>query len=126
MENFLGGVLHKKLGQALIKRAGVEKLSLPVPALSDRVIERLAHMIKNYELKITGTTGFKNAQVTAGGLLTAEFDNKTMASKKAPGLYAAGEILDIFGDCGGYNLHWAWASGYLAGFSAAGHGGINK
>ena len=59
------------------------------------------------------------AQVTAGGLRTEEFDPRTMQSLLVPGLYACGEVLDIDGDCGGYNLQWAWATGYLAGTAAA-------
>ena len=62
---------------------------------------------------------WNNAQVTKGGALTAEFDSKTMESKLKNGLYAAGEVLDIDGDCGGYNLQWTWASGYIAGKCAA-------
>ena len=58
------------------------------------------------------------AQVTAGGIVTNEFDPTTMQSRLVPGLYACGEVLDVDGDCGGYNLQWAWSSGRLAGFSA--------
>ena len=66
-------------------------------------------------LPITGTCGFDQAQVTAGGLRTGEFDPRTMESRLTPGFYACGEVLDIDGDCGGFNLQWAWASGHLAG-----------
>ena len=62
-----------------------------------------------------GTEGFESAQVTAGGICTDEFDPVTMESRLVPGLYACGEVLDIDGDCGGYNLQWAWSSGYVAG-----------
>ena len=62
--------------------------------------------------------GFDAAQVTAGGIRTEEFNPSTMESRLVPGLFAAGEVLDIDGDCGGYNLQWAWASGYLAGKAA--------
>ena len=62
-----------------------------------------------------GTEGFASAQVTAGGIRTSEFDAATMRSRLVPGLYACGEVLDIDGDCGGFNLQWAWSSGYLAG-----------
>ena len=62
---------------------------------------------------------WKSSQVTAGGLLLSEFNNRTLESKKVSGLYCSGEILDVDGICGGYNLHWAWASGYIAGLSAA-------
>ena len=61
-----------------------------------------------------------SAQVTAGGILTSEFEGKTMESRLVPGLYACGEVLDIDGDCGGYNLQWAWSSGRLAGLCAGG------
>ena len=62
-----------------------------------------------------GTLGMEHAQVTVGGILTAEFRADTLESRKAPGIFAAGEVLDIDGDCGGFNLQWAWSSGYLAG-----------
>ena len=69
----------------------------------------------HFALPITGTCGFDQAQVTAGGLRTGEFDPRTMESRLVPGFYACGEVLDIDGDCGGYNLQWAWSSGYVAG-----------
>ena len=98
----------------------LEKLSLPVRNLSDENIRKLTELIKNYKIKVLETTGFKNAQVTAGGILTEEINNETLESKKVKDIYFAGEVLDIFGDCGGYNLQWAWATGYLAGRSASG------
>jgi predicted flavoprotein YhiN len=64
--------------------------------------------------EVTGTTGFDNSQVTAGGIDTDQFDSKTMMSKKDKNLYAIGEILDIDGDCGGFNLQWAWSSAFCA------------
>ena len=64
--------------------------------------------------------GMDSAQVTAGGIETAGFDMETMESRLVPGLYACGEVLDIDGDCGGYNLQWAWSSGLLAGTHAGG------
>ena len=120
MEDFLVGMLNKKLGELLLKRSGIEKLSLPVSELSDERITKIAFLIKNYDIKILETTGFRNAQVTAGGIKTDGINSKTMESKKVKNLYFAGEILDVFGDCGGYNLQWAWSSGHLAGKSAAG------
>lgn len=65
-------------------------------------------------IPVTGTNGFANAQVTAGGADTSQFDAQTMESKLVPGLYASGEVLDIDGDCGGFNLQWAWSSAILA------------
>ena len=69
---------------------------------------------------MTGTQGFEAAQVTAGGVDLREVDPATMESRKCPGLYFAGEILDVDGICGGYNLQWAWCSGMAAGRAAAG------
>ena len=73
-----------------------------------------------FEAELTETMGMDAAQVTAGGIATSEFDPQTMQSRRIPNLYACGEVLDIDGDCGGYNLQWAWSSGRLAGRSAGG------
>jgi predicted Rossmann fold flavoprotein len=121
VEHFFTGLLHKQLGQALLKEAGVESLSVPAIDLSDRILERLSVLVKNWEFTITGTRGFSAAQVTGGGVSLEEFDSKTMESLKVPGLFAAGEVLDAYGDCGGYNLHWAWTTGLLAGRGAVGY-----
>lgn len=66
-------------------------------------------------LHVKDTKGYKTAEVTAGGVSTKEIDSSTLESKLEKGLYFSGEVVDIDGDCGGYNLHWAWASGYNAG-----------
>ena len=79
----------------------------------------VSHAVKHFEVALTEPMGMDSAQVTAGGVLTAEFDPNTMESRLVPGLFACGEVLDIDGDCGGYNLQWAWSSGRLAGRSAA-------
>ena len=78
----------------------------------------LAQTVKGFEVSLTEPLGMDSAQVTAGGILTSEFDPETMESRLVPGLYACGEVLDVDGDCGGYNLQWAWSSGRLAGTSA--------
>ena len=83
---------------------------------------RLAALLQSFSLPVTGTQGMESAQVTAGGIATDGFCPETLESRRTPGLYACGEVLDVDGDCGGYNLHWAWASGRLAGRSAAGEG----
>ena len=119
MENFTNGLMHKKLGQALCKHAGVEKLSLPVRDLSDKQLAAIARCMKEFIVAVTGAAGFRAAQVTAGGIRTDGFDPETMESRLVPGLFACGEVLDIHGDCGGFNLQWAWASGYAAGRAAA-------
>lgn len=119
MENYFTGLLNKRAGNLIARRAGVEKLSHKIKELDRQLLWSMVSVIKDYRLEIRGTKGFNNAQVTAGGVLTADFDYKTMESKIVKGLYACGEVLDIYGDCGGYNLQWAWSSGRLAGKSAA-------
>lgn len=117
LENFFAGMLNKRVGQVLLKTVGAEPLSRSVSALTPREIEKLCHIIKKWDFKITGTMSWNNAQVTKGGARTDEFCADTMESKLLKGLYAVGEVLDIDGDCGGYNLQWAWSSGYIAGSS---------
>ncbi|MDR1687243.1 MAG: aminoacetone oxidase family FAD-binding enzyme [Clostridiales bacterium] len=116
MEDFFTGMLNKRLGLVILKRAGAGKLSQKSSVLEENAVnaEKLAGLIKNFSLKVTGTKGFENSQVTAGGALLSEFNGKTLESKIIKGLYAAGEVLDVYGDCGGYNLHWAFASSYAA------------
>ena len=111
---------NKKLGQLLLKRSGVEKLSLPVPELSDDQILKIAFLIKNYDIKIIETTGFRNAQVTAGGVITDDINPGTMESKKIKGLYFAGEIIDVDAYTGGFNLQIAYSTGYVAGMTHEG------
>lgn len=119
MENYFNGMINKKLGQFLSKVSGIEKLSKPVKDLSDSEIRKLCTVLKKYRVKILETTGFKNAQVTAGGVSLDEVNTETLESKIVKGLYFSGEVLDVYGECGGFNLQWAWASGYIAGENAA-------
>ena len=119
MENFLNGFMNKKLGQFLSKKSGIEKLSLPVKDLTNEIIIQLASIMKEYRIEVKETTGFKSAQVTAGGVVLKEVHCETLESRIVEQLYFAGEVLDVFGDCGGYNLQWAWASGFLAGNKAS-------
>lgn len=109
----LTGSVHTRLGQTVVKRAGFT--NQPASSLTEDDLRRIAAGLHSFALPVTGVCGFDQAQVTAGGLRTDEFDPKTMQSLLVPGLYACGEVLDIDGDCGGYNLQWAWASGRLAG-----------
>lgn len=118
LENFLTGILHNRLGRTLLRYAGYG-FTEPIASLKPSDIKRIAHAIQDFSLSVIGTMGFDAAQVTAGGIRTEEFNPHTMESRLMSGLFAAGEVLDIDGDCGGYNLQWAWASGYLAGKSAA-------
>jgi len=116
-EEFLTGMLNKRLGQTILKECGIS-LSQSVAEIEGRV-EAVAQKIKAFNFTSNATTGFLNSQVTAGGLSTNQFDSKTMESKLHKGLFAAGEILDIDGDCGGYNLAFAWTSAMLAAKAAA-------
>lgn len=119
MENYFNGMINKKLGQFLSKVSGIEKLSKPVKDLNDSDIRKLCTVLKKYRIKILDTTGFKNAQVTAGGVSLDEVNTETLESKIVKGLYFSGEVLDVYGECGGFNLQWAWASGYIAGENTA-------
>ena len=119
MENYFNGMINKKLGQFLSKMSGIEKLSKPVKDLNDSEIRKLCTMLKKYRIKILDTTGFKNAQVTAGGVSLNEINTETLESRIVKGLYFSGEVLDVYGECGGFNLQWAWASGYIAGKNSA-------
>ena len=109
----LCGTLHSRLGQMVCKSAGFTNQS--AHGLSDSDLRKIAAQLRRFTLPILGVCGFDQAQVTAGGLRTDEFDPQTMESRLVPGFYACGEVLDIDGDCGGYNLQWAWSSGHLAG-----------
>lgn len=110
------GFLAFKLSRVLLELVvGADRaLSLQLGRLPDQQLIRLVDLAKGWARPVVGTKGFKHAQVTAGGLDTGAFDPVTLESVVLPGLFAAGEILDIYGDCGGYNLHWAWASAAAA------------
>lgn len=114
LEDYLTGLVQKRLGQTVLRAAGIGPLSRPADSLTSREVACVAAMLKDWPISVTGTRGMGGAQVTAGGISTAETDPRTMESRKAPGLFLAGEVLDIDGDCGGYNLHWAWASAHAA------------
>lgn len=113
--DLLTGCTHPSLTAALCRMA---KLSETSPA-TEPVLSQLGAVITDFSLAVTGTRGFDQAQVTAGGLDTAQFDPVTLESRLIPGLYAAGEVLDVDGDCGGYNLMFAFATGLLAGDAAS-------
>ena len=119
LESWLTGMLNKRIGQVLMKENDIAPLSRKACTLSDGEIRRLAHAMKDWRFRVEGTLSWNSAQVTKGGAVTSEFDPATLESRLVKGLYAAGEVLDIDGDCGGYNLQWAWASGAVAGSAAA-------
>ena len=115
--DLLTGTVHNRLGRVLVQEAGIG-LTCPISRLADCWLEHLARTVKDFSIDLTEPMGMDSAQVTAGGILTRDFDPHTMESRLCPGLYACGEVLDIDGDCGGFNLQWAWSSGRLAGLSA--------
>lgn len=116
-EELLTGILHNRLGRVLTSAAGIRG-QRSVMSLTDEELNDICRIVKSLEIPLTELMGMDNAQVTAGGAVTEEFDSQTMESRLVQGLYACGEVLDIDGDCGGYNLQWAWSSGMVAGCSA--------
>jgi len=119
VSDLLTGILHNRLGRVLTQAVGISGY-VPVSQLEEAEIEEVCRAVKSFDVALTEPMGMDSAQVTAGGILTREFDETTMESRIVPGLYACGEVLDIDGDCGGYNLQWAWSSGRLAGSHAGG------
>ena len=108
------GMLHNRLGRVVVKAAGLPSQAM-LTSLTEKQLQAAAKRCLDFDLPVLGVDGFDSAQVTAGGLRTDEFDPNTLESRLVPGLFACGEVLDIDGPCGGYNLQWAWASGALAG-----------
>lgn len=97
------------------KWCAMDLKSKPVCQYNDKELRDIAHRLHNWEIMPEGTEGYKTAEVTVGGIDTNELSSKTMEAKKVAGLYFAGEVIDVTGQLGGYNLHWAWASGHTAG-----------
>ena len=118
-EEALTGLFPKKLGRVLLSESGVP-CEKPAARCSKKECAALARKARQLTVDIIGTKGFDSAQATAGGVDTEEIFPETMESRLVPGLYFAGEVVDIDGMCGGYNLQWAWSSGWVAGDSAAG------
>ena len=117
-EDILNGILNSKLSYAVMSKAGISAHT-PAKRLKGSDIQGLIKVIKSFDIAINGARGFDNAQVTRGGVATNEINPRTMMSDITKGLFFAGEILDIHGDCGGYNLHLAFTTGRIAGASAA-------
>lgn len=117
-DELFAGLVHKKIGIELVKLQKIAPSS-KIADISDEKLLKLASLVHNLPFNITGTNGMKNAQVTAGGVDTKDFYPDTMMSKIKEGLFASGEVLNVDGDCGGYNLCFAWSSGKAAGIAAA-------
>lgn len=116
-EEFLTGLINKRLGQVIMKTANVP-MNTTADNIPDSLIVKLAYTLKNFAFSVTGNTGFINSQVTAGGIKLTEIDIDTFESKRHKGLFIVGEMLDVDGECGGYNLQWAWSSSAIAAKSA--------
>ncbi|HHY13739.1 MAG TPA: NAD(P)/FAD-dependent oxidoreductase [Thermoanaerobacterales bacterium] len=115
----LVGLINKRLIPVVLKEAGIKDLSFPVGNLTKGEAERIASILTDWRFQIKGTRSWPSAQVTAGGIRTNEINQSTMESRIVEGLYFAGEVIDIDGKCGGFNLQWAWSSGFTAGLNAA-------
>jgi predicted Rossmann fold flavoprotein len=109
---WLQGIIHKKLAKIILSHSRCR--SKTESELNRKEINALVHTIKNLRLSISDTKGFTHAEVAAGGIDTTEIDAKTMGSKRISGLYFAGEVLDVDGDRGGFNFHFAWISAMRA------------
>lgn len=117
MEMFLTGLVNKKINMLMLRLAGIKATEIAenVSASARKKLQKLYHALA---VEIKGTNPFTQSQVSAGGVDCREVTEK-LASKIVPGVYFAGEILDIDGICGGYNLQWAFSSGTIAGRAAA-------
>lgn len=113
-DDILVGILHSRLGKMVVKYAGVSGLTR-LCNVSEAQIRKIAEACCDFAIALRGVEDFDHAQVTAGGIKTSGVNPETMESWFVPNLYIVGEVLDVDGDCGGYNLHWAWASGVIAG-----------
>ncbi|MGB9693607.1 MAG: aminoacetone oxidase family FAD-binding enzyme, partial [Fervidobacterium sp.] len=118
VELLLSGIIHKKLAYAILKLSGIEYTNIGAKELKKSEIERIVKNLTHLEIEIMGTLPISEAQVTTGGIPLAEVKPETLESVIVKGLYFAGEVLNVDGDSGGYNLQWAWSSGYVAGKSA--------
>lgn len=114
-ETFLSGLVHSRIARkTAIKVLGENIADIKYEDVSDVEIEKLVYVLKNTKIKITGNAGFSNSQVTKGGIDTKDVSPETMQSVFNPNLYLIGEVLDVDGDCGGYNLQWAFSSAMCA------------
>lgn len=113
----LAGLLHEKIARALLDKAGLDAQA-PVAGISRRQRWDLARLLTEWSIQVTGPRDFEYAEVTVGGIRTDEVDPHSLQSYVAPGLFFAGEMVDVHGDLGGYNFQWAWSSGFVAGRNA--------
>lgn len=117
LKELLIGFFDSKLIAVFLERSAIDKQRKGID-LSDKELENVIKIIKNFDCTIKEVNSFEQAQVTVGGVACDEINNKTLESKKVPGMYLTGELLDVDAICGGYNLQWAWSTGYIAGTDA--------
>ena len=118
LDSFIG-IIHKKIIPIILKQANIEDFHKPCSDLKSEEKNAIYALLKQWQFEVSGTNSFSNAQVTAGGINTKEINPQTLESNLVPNLFFAGEILDVDGDCGGFNLQWAWSSGAIAGKNAS-------
>jgi len=116
IEESMIGFINKKLIPVVFYEAGFEDLNKICGKLNKKEIYKIIDILKEWKFEVIGHNSWQQAQSTAGGIKLSEVNPKTLESLKVKGLYFAGEILDVDGDCGGFNLQWAWSSGYTAGY----------
>lgn len=110
---WLNSIINKKLAKYIVIKSTIPQNIKYTNFLTSTHIKQIVKNIKELKINIVDTKGSANAEVLAGGIDLKDIDKKTMSSKNKDGLYFVGEVLDVDGDCGGYNLHWAWGSGYI-------------
>lgn len=108
-EHLLLGIMNGKIASSVLRNSGFANLSAPIKDFSAREV---AKAVKGYKISVKGVLDFDSSQVTKGGIKTSEFNDETLESKLVKNLYACGEVLDVDGDCGGFNLKWAFASAF--------------
>ena len=115
----LTSMIDERLIPFFFQRLGYDDLDIPIKSLKINDYETITYQLKNWLFEIIGTEDWEKSQVTLGGINTKEIDTTTLESKIVPGMYFAGEIMDVAGESGGYNLQWAWSTGYISGDSAS-------
>ena len=116
--DLLGGMLNRNVGRELL-RVVLPQLPKTAAQFSKGQLGTVSRAVKNFRFPVVGLLSWDSAQVTAGGVPLSEVDCRTMESRKCRGVYLTGELLNVDGDCGGYNLHWAWSTGMAAGRACA-------
>lgn len=113
------GLINKRLIPIILKESDTYDINRTCSEVSDKEIEQITKFLKCWRFKVIGSQSWMHSQVTAGGVNLKDICSNTLESKIIPGVYFAGELLDVDGDCGGFNLQWAWSSGYVAGTNAS-------